>query len=140
MAKQVIVVVDADALIAQTNLKDIHHPVAARISSRLLEMGASIIYPSTAIAEASTHMQRVLNNSVDALNIVRLLTNPVVQVAQVNKDILERAMTYFGVGGSKKNTMFDCIVAAVAETVQADAIFSFDRFYKTRGFKLASEL
>lgn len=41
---------------------------------------------------------------------------------------------------SKHATLFDGIVAAVAEKYQADAIFSFDKFYKRKGFKLASEL
>ena len=48
--------------------------------------------------------------------------------------------TYFNPDTSKKNTLFDCTVAAVAEEYKADAIFSFDKFYKSKGFKLASEL
>ncbi len=41
---------------------------------------------------------------------------------------------------SKHNTLFDAVVAATAKKYQADAIFSFDKFYKKQGFKLASEL
>ena len=41
---------------------------------------------------------------------------------------------------SKHHTLFDAIVAAVAKKYYADAIFSFDKFYKSKGFKLVSEL
>jgi len=40
----------------------------------------------------------------------------------------------------KHHTLFDAVVAAVADKYQADAIFSFDKFYKSKGFKLASDL
>jgi len=49
-------------------------------------------------------------------------------------------MQYFSSTTSKKNTLFDCIVAVTAEENKADAIFSFDKFYKRKGFKLASEI
>lgn len=66
--------------------------------------------------------------------------SPEVEVAEINKQTLIHALNYFSPITSKKNTLFDCIVAAVAEEYKADAIFSFDKFYKKKGFKLASEL
>ena len=97
------------------------------------------IYPSTAIAESNAYMQRVLNSTASAYGTAVIFTSPGVQVAEVNGETLKHALKYFSHTASKKNTLFDCIVAAIAEDNNADAIFSFDRFYKRKGFKLASE-
>lgn len=140
MNNQPIVVADADAIIAQTNPDDIHHHNANAISQDLVNINAQVIYPVTAIAEATTHMQRVLNNTTNAYGTVQLMTDPAAQVVEVNKQTLVTALKYFNPTTSKKNTLFDCIVASVAEEYRADAIFSFDKFYKSKGFRLASEL
>lgn len=138
--KQVIVIADADALIAQADPNDFHHERATKISQNLISMNAQVIYPSTTIAEAATHMQRALSNAATAYGTAELMTGPSAQVAEVNKQTLINALKYFSPKTSKKNTLFDCIVAAVAEDLNADAIFSFDRFYKTKGFKSAEDL
>ena len=140
MSKQPVVIVDADAIIAQTKLDDIHHEEATKISKNLIEMNAQILYPVTAIAEAATHMQRVLNSTASAYGTAQLMTDPLAQVTEVNQKTLITALKYFSPTTSKKNTLFDCIVCSVAENYKADAIFSFDKFYKKKGFKLASEL
>lgn len=140
MKKKVIVVVDADAIIAQTNPKDSLHQSANEISQALHNWDAQILYPVTAIAEANAHIQRVLNDPLSAYGTAQFMGSPSVEVVEVNKQTLINALDYFSPKTSKKNTLFDCIVAAVAEEYKADAIFSFDKFYKTKGFKLASEL
>lgn len=140
MNKQPVVVADADALIAQTNPSDVHHQKATTISQNLINMNAQVIYPVTVIAEAATHMQRVLNSNASAYGTVQLMTEPASQVVEVNKQTLVNSLKYFNSYSSKKNTVFDCIVAAVAEEYKADAIFSFDHFYKNKGFKLAKDL
>lgn len=140
MNKQPVVIVDADAIIAQTNSEDIHHQKAGIISQHLINLNARIMYPITVVTEAATHMQRVLNSTASAYGTAQLMTDPAAQVVEVNKQTLAHAMKYFSPTTSKKNTLFDCIVAAVAEEHKADAIFSFDSFYKKMGFTLAEEL
>jgi len=66
-------------------------------------------------------------------------SDPNVSVVAVNQDTIKHAIQFFSPTTSKKNTLYDCIIAAVAEENKADAIFSFDQFYKKQGFKLASE-
>lgn len=140
MSKPPVVVVDADALIAQTNPNDLLHEAATEVSRRLVALEAQVIYPTTAVAEATTHIQRVLSDTASAYRVASVMADPAVQVAEVNQKTLEAALAYFGANVSKKHTLFDCIVAAVARQYAADAIFSFDKFYKSRGFRLASEL
>jgi len=140
MNKSPIIIADADAIIAQTDTKDPHHDKASNISKKLFKLGAQVIYPATAVVEATTHLQRVLNNTESAFEVAQLMTKPESQVAEVNQKTLEQAVSYFSPSTSKKNTLFDCIVAAIADEKKADAIFSFDHFYKAKGFTLAIEL
>lgn len=140
MSKQLLVVMDADGIIAQAQPNDTHHEKALQISSSLISQNARLIYPATAIAEAATHMQRALNSTASAYGTMLEMTDPQTEVAEINQRILTTALKYFSPTTSKQNTPFDCIVAAVAEENNADAIFSFDKFYKAKGFKLASEL
>lgn len=137
---KLLIVGDADAIIAQTDPQDVHHQKATAVSGVLKNKDAQVIYPVTAVLEAATHMQRVLNSTASAYETAVVFSNPNIQIAEVNQDTLKNALNYFSPTTSKKNTLFDCVVAAVAEEYKADAIFSFDKFYKGRGFKLASEL
>ncbi|MBI2196096.1 type II toxin-antitoxin system VapC family toxin [Candidatus Daviesbacteria bacterium] len=138
--KNNLVVGDADAIIAQANSDDSNHNEAVKIAQGLVDSQVNVIYPATAVVEAVTHIQRALNSGATAYGTAELMINPAVQVVEVNKQTLTNAQKYFSPNSSKKNTLFDCVVAAVAEEYKADAIFSFDKFYKSKGFKLASEL
>ncbi len=140
MSKLLKVVVDADAIIAQVNPNDQHHQTATAISESLAKMNAQVVYPATAVAESNAYMQRVLNSTASAYGTAVVFTDPNVQVADINQETLKSALKYFSPTTSKKNTLFDCIVAAVAEDQKADAIFSFDKFYKSKGFELAGDL
>lgn len=136
-----LVVADADAIVAQTFPDDANHHKANSISQKLVNLNAQIIYPVTAVTEAITFIQRVLSSGVTAFETAVLFTEPDTQVVEVDQDIYAYAVKeYFSPTTSKKNTLFDCIIASVAKKYKADAIFSFDRFYKSKGFKLASEL
>lgn len=137
--KNSLVVGDADAIIAQANSKDLNHNKAVKIAQKLVDEQTSVIYPATAVIEAVTHIQRALNSRVTAYGTAQLMINPAVQVVEVNKHTLTNAQKYFSPNTSKKNTLFDCVVAAVAEEYKADAIFSFDKFYQKKGFKLVSQ-
>lgn len=140
MSRSLTIVVDTDAIVAQVKKDDKNHRVAMAISSSLVSSNAQVIYPATTVVEAVTFIQRPLNNPPVAYGTAQLIANSSAQVAEVNQKTLRNAMKYFSATGSKKNTLFDCIVIAVAEEVHADAIFSFDRFYKKQGFKLAGEI
>jgi predicted nucleic acid-binding protein len=137
--KHKLVIVDADAIVAQGNPEDANYQKATKISQQLIKLGVQVIYPVTAIAEASTVLQHKVSSAI-AFGTVQLMTEPIAQVVEVNKQTLINAHKYFSSTTSKKNTIFDCIIAAVAEEYEADAIFSFDRFYVKKGFTLAEDL
>lgn len=135
-----IVVADADAIVAQASPGDNLHNNAVSVAKKLTQLNAQVLYPATAIVEATTHIQRVLGSGATAYGTAIAFTDPNVNVVEINQETIKHATQFFSPTTSKKNTLYDCIVAAVAEENKADAIFSFDKFYKSKGFKLAIEL
>jgi len=53
---------------------------------------------------------------------------------------LTEALALFNLHGSKQNTLFDAVVAAMARRLNAAAIFSFDKWYEKLGFRLVTRL
>ena len=135
-----LVIGDADAIVAQANPQDANHDKAVKIAQELISSQVNVIYPVTAVVEAITHIQRALNSRATAFGTAQLMIDPSVQIVEVNKQTLTNAVNYFSSTTSKKNTLFDCIVASVADEYKAAAIFSFDHFYKSKGFTLAEDL
>ena len=134
-----IVIVDADTIIGQTDPADALHTKVSEIFERLAKTNTRLLYPVTAVAEANAYIQRVSKGTATAHDTIKLLVSES-ELVEINGNTVKNALKYFSPTTSKKNTLFDCIVAAIAEEKQADAIFSFDKFYRKKGFKLASEL
>ena len=140
MSNSPVVIVDADAIVAQAYPNDSNHRRAVSISDKLNNLGAQVIYPATAVLEATTVLQGRLNSGATAYGTASVFADPNVNVAEVNQTTLTNAINYFSPTTGKKNTLFDCVVMAVADEHKADAIFSFDKVYKSKGYKLASDL
>lgn len=135
-----IIIVDSDGFIGNLNPDDNHYLISNKISLRLVKEEAKLIYPSTVIVETVTFLQARLNSPKLANLVVQLVNNNQLFIEPVNSEILKKAIRFMDFQRSKHQTLFDAVVAAIAEKYNADAIFSFDRFYKSKGFKLASEL
>ena len=130
---------DADGLVALADEADANHSKAQRVSKRLLDEGYEIIFPNTAILEAITALKRAKNLPEKAHLINRQYQAGAFLVEFVNVKIQHRSSMRFEKTVSKKNTIFDAIVAEVAVELHADYIFSFDVWYPKEGFKLAPE-
>lgn len=136
-----IIIADADGIVAQAFPDDLKHKEANLIAQKLTELNAKIFYPRTAVIESVTFIQRVLNSGATAYGTAVTFTNPGSNVIEIDQEIYKTAVNnYYGPNISKQDTLFDCIVAAVAQKYDADYIFSWDNFYKKKGFKLTSEL
>lgn len=135
-----IVVTDADALIALLLENDPHHKKAVTISGMLTQQQVAIIFPVTVFPEAITTLKRAFNQPEKAHLISRQLQQGMYYIEYINEEILQKANLIFEKAVSKQNTLFDAIVAATAEKLEADAIFSFDDWYPKLGFKLATDL
>ena len=135
-----VVVGDADAIIYLHLRNDVLHEKAKKISKRLYSSGSSVIFPNTALIEAITTFQRKLSKSHLAEFLIEQYNSNAFEIEYVDEKMMKIAISFFDPTGSKQNTFFDGIVAACARILSADAIFSFDTFYKKKGFKLASDL
>lgn len=132
-----IVVADADALIALALENDPHHKRAQQITGSLKDKLATIIFPVTVFPEAITSLKRAANQPEKAHLINRQYLAGTFQVEYLSPDIMKRAAEIFDKEAvSKQNTLFDAIVAATAEKLETNAIFSFDNWYSRLGFKL----
>ncbi|MGO8946650.1 MAG: type II toxin-antitoxin system VapC family toxin [Ktedonobacterales bacterium] len=134
------IIVDADALIALFNEGDVHAKHSLELLDRLIADGAHILHPTTVIVEAVTTLHRRLNNPKAAGELVRVVKEAKLAVEPVNDAVLTEALALFNPHGSKQNTLFDAVVAAMARRLQADAIFSFDKWYEKQGFQLVTRV
>lgn len=132
-----IAIGDADALIALALENDPNHSRAVKTSENLLRSGTNVIFPVTVFPEAITSLKRAANQPLKAHLINRQLQQGAFIVEYVDEETLSRATAIFDSAKSKQNTLFDAIVAACAEKLGADSIFSFDDWYPKLGFKLA---
>lgn len=128
---------DADGLVALADEADANHNKAQRVSKWLLEKGYEIIFPNTAILEAITALKRAKNLPEKAHLINRQYQSGAFLVEFVNEEIQHRASARFEKTISKKNTIFDAVVAEIAVELQAEFIFSFGGWYSKEGFHLA---
>lgn len=133
-----ICVADADALIALALEKDPNHHQAVSISTMLLERDVTVIFPVTVFPEAITSLKRAANQPKKANLINKQLQQGVFHIEYIDEVIFQRASQIFDQAESKQNTFFDAIVAATAEKLGAESIFSFDKWYVKLGFKLAA--
>jgi predicted nucleic acid-binding protein len=134
-----LVIVDADAIISFVYIDDENHRKAKTIMQALVATDVSLLFPTTAICEAITVLRGKLNRPEDAKRILTKFQSGDFPVQAVDHAILTEAGTLFNPNGSKKNTLFDAVVAAIAKRVHADAIFSFDEWYRKIGLLLASD-
>lgn len=135
-----IVVVDADAIMALVNEDDANHEHAVKISSILSEQNATLLVPVSAVIEAITALKRAIDRPDLAKTLIEMCESGSIPVIDVTADILPLAILFINPEGSKKDTFFDAVIAAIAKKNNADAIFSFDKGYKKTKILLISEL
>ncbi|OGY09968.1 MAG: hypothetical protein A2782_04710 [Candidatus Blackburnbacteria bacterium RIFCSPHIGHO2_01_FULL_43_15b] len=135
------IVADADILIALTFDEDPLHNKAKAFSETLARMGITVVFPNTAILEAITALKRSLNKPKEAHFINQQYLQGAYEVEYIDSETQKRAGVIFEKKAvSKKNTIFDAVVAATAEKLATNTIFSFDEWYSKLGFSSVGEL
>jgi predicted nucleic acid-binding protein len=138
--KKLTIIGDADGLIAFINPKDASNNQANKILTFLEEHEATLYFPTTAIAETITSLVRRHASPPLARQIVEQCKAGSFLFIPVNEVVITSAIGFYNPDGSKYNTFFDAIVAAVAKQTQADAIFSFDKWYNKQGFRITDDI
>jgi len=119
--------------------EDANHERSKSLMQELADKQAHILFPITAICEATTTLQRKMNNPTGAQQVMEQLQSDTFPVLAVTQEALHIAASLFKPHGSKQNTLFDALVAASARLHNADAIFSFDEWYRKLGFTLVED-
>lgn len=135
------ILVDADALVALAKIDDSNHRKALNISKKLQKTGVTWIVSPYTIAEAVT----VLSYKVDQKEAKRFLAevrNLDLGTLSLKEENLKLADDWFLKQDKKGTSYFDCYNMALLELHNKTllGIFSFDRIYKSNGFKLAQDL
>ncbi len=130
---------DADGLISLALPLHPNHQLAVAGTTAFAREGIEVIFPSTVFPEAITSLKRAANQPEKAHLLAKQFAQGVFNVFYVDQFVMNRACEIFDGAKSKQNTFFDAIVAATAENLGAEYIFSFDGWYPKIGHKLFTE-
>ena len=137
-----VVILDASALIAQINAKDLWHKKANTISEYMERTDRKVILPAEVLAET---LNRIGNNigrqdAVFAGNALleRNETGDIL-ITHNNTDILAATLTLLKTvqePPDKRTSFVDCLVMASATFYDTREIFGFDAVFVRNGFRL----
>lgn len=134
------VVIDSDAIYAIYNHNDPLHNKAVKTLQDLNKTQVQLIYPTSVIFEVMSLFQRVLSTPATTMKIADMISRDLLIIHVIDNELLKEATNIFKPAGSKKNTLVDCSVIAVAKKIKADGVFAYDEFYTKQGLKLAEDL
>lgn len=140
MNKIKVVVVDSDAIFALYNPNDPLNTKATQTFQELIAQEFQLIYPTSVIFEIISLFQRVLPIPTVTAKLIDIINSDEILIHVVDHEILKESAGIFKPAGSKKNTLVDCSVVAVAKKIKADGVFAYDEFYIKQGLKLARDL
>lgn len=126
---------DSDAIIASILEDDSLHSKSLEGFAALAKTGTDFYITATTVAEIVVGLHRKFNQRSKALTFLEKAVSEWVKIVAVDRELLNQARRILASSQSKKNTIFDAINVAAVKKYQLDAIFSFDKWYKTRGIK-----
>ena len=130
---------EAEGLIALVHSNDLHPTIVKAISNYVDSHPIAVLFPLTAMFEAVTALQRKLTKPELAKMLLENVKAGKLPVNYIDESAFTEAVTFFNPLGSKQDTLYDALVAALAKQANG-VIFSFDQWYKKQGFMLASDL
>ena len=134
------VVIDSDAIYAIYNVNDPLHTRAIKDLKWLNSNHFQLIYPTSVIFEVMSLFQRVLSTPLVTTKISDMIKRDLLIIYAIDNELLKEAINFFKPAGSKKNTLVDYSVIAIAKKIGADGVFAYDEFYTKQGLKSAEEL
>lgn len=113
---------------------------AIQTFQKLITQGFKLIYPTSVLFEVVSLFQRVLSTPTVTIKLIEIIKNDQLLVHIIDADTLKESAAIFNPAGSKKNTLVDCSVVAIAKKINADGVFAYDSFYIKQGLKPAEDL
>src|SRR3954469_18474662 len=108
---QPLVIVDADTIISFINVEDANHSKTKQIMQQLVLLQGTLLFPTTAICEAVTVLRGRLNKPDEASRIIKKFQSGEFPIQAVDQQTIFDAAAVYKPLASKKNTLFDAVVA-----------------------------
>ena len=127
--------VDADALVAISDINDSNHKKALELAALLKEEGLGLYISSFAFGEAVT----VASQNVSLKKAVELgedIQRGMCSIIEVNTKHIVKAFKMFSKQTSKNSRFTDMVNMVLMDELKIDTIFSFDNHYSKNGYKL----
>lgn len=134
------IVVDSDAIFALYNPNDPLNTRATHTFQQLIAQDFQLIYPTSVLFEIISLFQRVLPTPTVTAKLIEMIQNDQLSTYIIDTNTLKEAALIFNPAGSKKNSLIDCSVVAIAKKIKASGVFAYDEFYKKQGLKLAEDV
>ena len=133
--------VDTDVFVALTVKTDANHQRAVSFLHLLLEKNVMFFTSNYVFSESITviSMRSDHQTAVKYIEDMKSLESPF-HIERADEALEQEAIDLFKVQTSKNTSFVDCTNMVFMQRLSADAIFSFDRVYKTNGFCLLEDL
>ena len=134
-------IIDTDALLGIFNTKDALHKNAITVAKELKKKGINTLLLPTTLSEFARLASYQIGME-EAQEATETLLNSGMSVLELTDDLTKDAVSLYKNQTSKKESLFDCYVMAMAKKLGISHIFSFDEGYtkKVNGFELAKDL
>lgn len=136
-AMQNNVFVDADALVAISDINDSNHKRATNLAEVLREENLGLFISSFAFGEALTVVSQNVNLK-KAVDLGRSIRRGMCSIIEVGSRQIGKAFVRFSKQTSKNSRFTDMVNMVLMDELKIDTIFSFDGHYPNSGFKLLS--
>jgi predicted nucleic acid-binding protein len=132
--------VDTDAFVALAREDDANHEKAIILLNQFIEQSITFFTSNNVFSESITILS-VRKSHEAAVQFIHAMQSPENQyiLKRTDEELEEEAIHLFQEQTSKNTSFADCTTMAFMKKLHADAIFSFDRVYKTNGFLLLED-
>lgn len=138
-SKTTVVFVDTNVYVATADLADSLHQKALALSRELAFPRFKTVTSSNIVSESLTVISQKVNKAA-AVKFLEDLEGSTTEIIFVDEEIYSQALELFPKIKSKNVSFVDATSFAVMKNRGIKAAFTFDRHFKTQGFKLLSEV
>lgn len=127
------ILIDADAIVAATNIHDSNHHKALFLGQKLEKLNLKKYMLNFVIAEIATVLSKKATPE-HAHKFLEGIFSCGIEIIYIDEDFTKKTAELFNSYHKKGVSFVDCANLVVMEKLKIDKIFSFDKFYKDKLF------
>lgn len=132
------ILIDADAFIGLRNKQDPHHQRATKLL-RLIEPKQPVYYTSWDVVDEVVTKLAYHASTQHSLDFLQFIETGGVKLVYPTSKRFKAVYKLFAAQTRKKTSLTDCMNMVIAQEINADAIFSYDKIYPKNGFQLLKD-